>query len=169
MKHGLNPVSEAELAQRRRDAKNFSESMADIFWTGPVPASCFGFAPLRLCARHSGSPRSSDRTQKRSDRSAFAPVFHLCSIRGPKSLASALLALGRMGIPGVAGLRLDVGMAGARRRIGNADEDLAGRALNLPAGVAWIAFQRLVAVGTVEFEFVHGLHSLMRKTSAKSM
>jgi hypothetical protein len=29
---------------------------------------------------------------------------------------------------------------------------LAGRALNLPAGVTGIALQRLIAVGTIEFE-----------------
>ena len=58
-----------------------------------------------------------------------------------------------MGVPGVAGFRLHVGEAGARRRIGNADKMLAGRALNLPAGVARVALQRLIAVGAVEFEF----------------
>jgi len=36
---------------------------------------------------------------------------------------------------------------------------LAGRALNLPAGVLRLAFERLIAVGTVEFEFV-GIHRL---------
>ena len=62
--------------------------------------------------------------------------------------------------PSLAGFRLDVGEAGARRRIGDADEMLASRALNLPSGVARVALQRLVTVGTVEFEFVraHRLH-----------
>lgn len=36
---------------------------------------------------------------------------------------------------------------------------LAGWALNLATGVAWIAFQGLVAVGTIEFEF-SGAHRL---------
>ena len=67
---------------------------------------------------------------------------------------SGFVALRHMRGPGLTGFRLDVGEAGARRRIGNADEMLAGRALNLPAGMAGIALQRLVAVGTVEFEFV---------------
>ena len=73
--------------------------------------------------------------------------------------------------PGLAGFRVDVGEARARRRIGNADEMVASRALNLPARVAGIAFQGLVAVGTVEFEFVraHSLHLFMRKPAAKSM
>jgi hypothetical protein len=50
--------------------------------------------------------------------------------------------------------------AGARRRIGNADEMLARRALNLPPGVAWVALQGLIAVGTIKFEFgrAHHLH-----------
>jgi hypothetical protein len=51
-------------------------------------------------------------------------------------------------------LRLDVGEAGARRRIGDADEMVARRALNLPAGKLRLALQRLIAVGTVEFEFI---------------
>jgi hypothetical protein len=48
----------------------------------------------------------------------------------------------------------------ARRRIGDADEVVAGRALNLPAGELRFTFQRLVAVGTIKFEFVrvHRLH-----------
>jgi hypothetical protein len=46
---------------------------------------------------------------------------------------------------------------------------VASRAFNLPTRVARVAFQRLVAVGTVEFEFVHSLHPYMRKSSAKSM
>jgi len=61
--------------------------------------------------------------------------------------------------PGLTGFRLDVGETSAGRRTGNADEMLAGRTLNLPASVAWIALQRLIAVGTIEFEFrrVHKL------------
>ena len=55
--------------------------------------------------------------------------------------------------PGLAGFRLNMGEASAGRRIGNADEMLAGRALNLPSGMARVALQRLVAVGTIEFEF----------------
>ena len=73
--------------------------------------------------------------------------------------------------PGLAGFRVDVGEARTRRRIGNADEMVASRALNLPARVAGIAFQRLVAVGTVKLEFgvAHSLHPFMRKPTAKSM
>ena len=56
--------------------------------------------------------------------------------------------------PGLAGFRLDMSEASARRRIGDADEMVAGRTLDLPAGVAWVALQRLIAVGTVEFEFI---------------
>ena len=58
-----------------------------------------------------------------------------------------------MRVPGSAGFRLDVGESGAGRRIGNADEMLAGRALDLPSGVARFAGQRLVAMGTIELEF----------------
>jgi hypothetical protein len=59
-----------------------------------------------------------------------------------------------MRVPSLAGFRLYVGEAGARRRIGNADQNLAGRALNLPAGELRFTLQRLIAVGTVEFEFI---------------
>ena len=55
---------------------------------------------------------------------------------------------------------MDLGETGSRRRIGDADEMLAGRALNLPPGVARVAFQRLIAVGTVKFEFV-GAHRFL--------
>jgi hypothetical protein len=41
-----------------------------------------------------------------------------------------------------------------RRRVGDADQMIAGGTLNLPAGVARIALQRLIAVGTIKFEFV---------------
>jgi hypothetical protein len=60
----------------------------------------------------------------------------------------------------MARFRLDLGESGARRWIGNANEMLAGRALNLPARVAGVALQRLIAVAAVEFEFGcgHKLH-----------
>jgi hypothetical protein len=59
-----------------------------------------------------------------------------------------------------------MGEPGTRRRIGNADEMLAGRALNLPASVAWVAFQRLITVGTIEFELrcAHKLHPYHAQT-----
>ena len=62
--------------------------------------------------------------------------------------------------PSLAGFRVDMGEAGARRRIGNADEMVASGALNLPARVARLALQRLVTMGTIEFEFggIHKLH-----------
>jgi hypothetical protein len=74
-----------------------------------------------------------------------------------------------MCIPGAAGFRLDMRETGALRRIGDADEMLAGRALNLPAGVAQVALQRLITVGTVEFEFVrvHRLHPQYAQTRRK--
>jgi hypothetical protein len=64
-----------------------------------------------------------------------------------------------MRVPGTAGFRLDVGETGARRRIGNTDEMLAGRALDLASGMARVARERLIAVRTVEFKFsrVHRL------------
>ena len=62
--------------------------------------------------------------------------------------------------PGLAGFRLHLGEAGARRRIGDADEMLARGTLNLPAGELRFAFQRLVAMRAVKLEFVcvHKLH-----------
>jgi hypothetical protein len=85
--------------------------------------------------------------------------------------ASALLALLRVRVPSVAGLRLDMGEAGAGGRAGDADEVLARRTLNLPAGVAGVTLERLVAVGTVEPELgvAHSLHPFMHKTPAESM
>ena len=73
--------------------------------------------------------------------------------------------------PGLAGFRLHVSEAGARRWIRDADEMLAGRALNLASGELRFALQRLVTVGTVEFEFrvAHGLHLSMRKPDWKSI
>jgi hypothetical protein len=73
--------------------------------------------------------------------------------------------------PGLAGFRLHVGEPGAGRRIGNADEVLARRALNLASGELRFALQGLVAVGTVEFEFVcaHSFHLFMRKPDPKSI
>jgi hypothetical protein len=56
--------------------------------------------------------------------------------------------------PGLANLRLHMGETGARGWTGNADEMLASGTLDLPAGVARVAFQRLIAVGTIEFEFI---------------
>jgi hypothetical protein len=53
-----------------------------------------------------------------------------------------------------------MGETGTRWRTGDADEMLAGGTLNLPPSVAGIALQRLVAVGTVEFEFVR-VHKLL--------
>jgi len=74
-----------------------------------------------------------------------------------------------MRVPGAAGFRLDLGETGARRWIGDADEMLAGRTLNLPAGMAGVALQRLIAVGTVEFKFVraHKLHPHHAQTGHK--
>jgi len=83
-----------------------------------------------------------------------------------------------MGVPGASGFWLDVGKASTCRRIGDADEMLAGRALDLASGVARVARERLIAVCTVEFEFsrVHGLSNLvkssvpiMRQPDAKSI
>jgi len=76
--------------------------------------------------------------------------------------------------PGLAVLRLDVGETRASGRIGNADEVVAGRTLDLPAGELRLALQRLVAVGTIKFEFVR-VHMFivfnlyMRKPGAKSI
>jgi hypothetical protein len=57
--------------------------------------------------------------------------------------------------PSLAGFRLDVRETGARWRVRDADQMVAGGTLNLPAGMARIALQRLVAVRTIKFEFTH--------------
>ena len=49
---------------------------------------------------------------------------------------------------------MDVGEAGAGGRIGNADEVVARRGLDLPPRELRFALQRLVAVGAIEFEFM---------------
>ena len=71
--------------------------------------------------------------------------------------------------PSLADLRLHMGESGARRWIGNADKVVAGRALDLPTGVARIALQWLIAVGTIEFEFgcAHKLQAHHAQTSRK--
>lgn len=71
--------------------------------------------------------------------------------------------------PRLAGFGLDVGEAGAGRRMGDADEMVAPGTLNLPAGVAGIALQRLVAVRAVELECggAQSLHRYRRKPGAK--
>jgi hypothetical protein len=47
-----------------------------------------------------------------------------------------------------------MGKAGTGGRIGNANDVLAGGALNLPAGILRLAFQRLIAMGTIKLEFI---------------
>jgi len=69
------------------------------------------------------------------------------------------LSLWHMRGPGLAGFRLNLSKTHASRWIRDADEMLAGRALNLATGELRFATQRLIAVGTVKFEFV-GVHSL---------
>ena len=56
-------------------------------------------------------------------------------------------------------------------RIGNADQVIAGRALNLSASELGLTLQGLVAVGTVEFEFigVHGFCGRKRNKPGESM
>jgi hypothetical protein len=82
----------------------------------------------------------------------------------PIKLLFRFTSLRRMRVPGAARLRLDVGEPGAGRRIGDADEMLAGRALDLASGVAWVARKRLIAVRTIEFKFsrVHKLLAIQK-------
>jgi hypothetical protein len=73
--------------------------------------------------------------------------------------------------PGAAVFRHDAGKTRASRRVWDSDEVLAGRTLNLAAGKLGLALQRLIAVGTVEFEFVriHSLYLYKRNGGEKSM
>jgi len=66
---------------------------------------------------------------------------------------SDFVALRNVRGPHLAGFPVDLGKAAARRRVGDADELVTSRALNLPARVAGIALERLVAVRAVGFEF----------------
>jgi len=79
-------------------------------------------------------------------------------------------ALRHMRGPSLAGFRLNRGETSARWRMGNPDEDIAGRALDLTTSMAGDALQRLVAAETVEFEFggVHRLHSFHGPTGCKN-
>jgi hypothetical protein len=71
----------------------------------------------------------------------------------------------------VAVFRRDVGETHACRRIWNSDEVLTRWTLNLAAGKLGFALQRLIAVGTVKFEFVriHSLYLYKRNGREKSM
>lgn len=93
------------------------------------------------------------------------PCLAACGNRQPILITAAAtrrarltftLALRHMRVPGSAGLGCDVGKARTGRRIGDADQVLAGRALNLPTCVLRLALQWLITVGTIEFEFVCG-------------
>lgn len=76
-----------------------------------------------------------------------------------------------MRIPRAARFRRDVSKPRAGRRIGDAYQMLARRALNLPARKLRLALQWLVAVGTIEFEFAraHGLCLHKRSLPGKSI
>jgi len=69
--------------------------------------------------------------------------------------------------PSLTGFGLDMSEAGAGRRIGDADQMLASGTLNLPPGVARVALQRLIAMGTIEFKFIRAHRFIMRKPVAK--
>ena len=97
--------------------------------------------------------------------------MELINVLNRTEAGSRLFALRHMRVPSGTGLRLHLGESGARRRIRDADEDMTGGTLNLAAGELRFAFQRLVAMGAVEFEFV-GVHSISlhkRKTPGKSI
>ncbi len=59
-----------------------------------------------------------------------------------------------MGVPGMPGLRFDVSETGPWRWVRNANQVIAGGALDLPAGMARVALQGLITVGTVELKFI---------------
>jgi hypothetical protein len=65
-----------------------------------------------------------------------------------------------MSVPSAAGLGLHLRETGARRWIRNANEMMARWAFDLSARELRFALQRLIAVGTIEFEIVcvHSLH-----------
>ncbi len=64
-----------------------------------------------------------------------------------------LFSPGHVGIPSMSRFGHDLCEAHSRRWVGDADEVLAGRALNLAPGKLRFTFQRLIAVRAVEFEF----------------
>src|SRR5262249_26053289 len=74
-------------------------------------------------------------------------------------------SLWHVGVPGAARFRRDLRKTHSRRRVRDAGEGLAGRALNLAAGKLSLALQALVAVGTVELEFVcvHSFYPVKRR------
>ncbi len=90
-----------------------------------------------------------------------ASDFAGASTDGRFGLDLGAFASGDVGGPGLAGFGLDVGEAHAGGGIGDADEMLAGGALDLPAGELSLALQGLIAVVAVKFEFV-GIHRSYR-------
>jgi hypothetical protein len=82
---------------------------------------------------------------------------------------SSFAAGRRVRVPSPPGFGLHLGETGARRRIGYADEMLAGGTLNLTPRVARLALQRLITVGTVKFELscAHNLDSDYAPTGYK--
>ena len=76
---------------------------------------------------------------------------------------SRLAVRGHVGVPGPSRFRRNLGESQTRRGIGNADQVLAARALNLAPGEPRLALERLVAVGTKELEF-RGLHDRSEAT-----
>jgi hypothetical protein len=73
--------------------------------------------------------------------------------------------------PGLTVFRLNLRKAHSRRRVRNADQMLAGRALDLSTRELRFALERLITVGTVELEFVgvHGFCPHKRNPQRKSM
>ena len=65
-----------------------------------------------------------------------------------------------MRVPSLARFGLNMRKPRAGRRVWNSYKMLAGRALNLQLGELGLAFQRLVAMRTLKFEFMgaHNLH-----------
>ncbi len=124
-------------------------------------------APLSAAQRIAGRLRSHEPTR-------LSATLALLDGYGQGALArvvSSFLALRHVCGPRLADFRLNVRKPGARRRIGNANQVIAGRALNLPAGELRFAFQRLIAVGTVEFELggVHRFRPVHARIVAKSI
>ena len=69
---------------------------------------------------------------------------------------------GHEGVPGFAALAGHARETGARRRIGNVDQVIAGRALDLPSGMLHAAFQMLLAMRAFKFEIAGRHESKMR-------
>ncbi len=85
-------------------------------------------------------------------------------------IGSPLLPLWQMRVPSPPRFRRNMSEPRPCGRVGNTNQMIAAGTLNLPSGVARIALQRLIAMCTIELEFVraHNLSLIMHRFKIKA-